>query len=150
MAKTDIFQFDKNIPPELLPRIKALVIPLVKLIPKWCQVLEISYCAYPVANDKPEGINAASSISYEYREGFVKFYPSFFQHEPEDQQDICVHEFVHLSSSVMYDYAKQELARLLEGEENKKYKAAVMAEFENRMESATQDMCWIIRGLMNG
>ena len=143
------FQFDKNIPPELLPRITELVTPLSVLVPKWCQLVEISYCAYPVTNDKEESINADASISYDYREAYIKFYPSFFQHEPEDQKDICVHEFIHLSNSVAVDYAMKELRRLLSGDENKNYRESVMAQFTDHIESATQDMCWIIRGLMN-
>lgn len=149
MKATDIFQFDKNIPPELLPRIKALVTPLACLVPKWCQVVEINYCGYPVANDTEENTNARASISYDYREGYIKVYPSFFEHTPEDQEDICVHEFVHLSNSIAVDYAMGELLRLLAGDENKNYRESVMAQFTNHIESTTQDMCWIVRGLMN-
>jgi len=135
------FHFDINIPAEVLPAIKKVLLPLDWMLPGWAQHCFIHYCI-----DDEDGHTASADVSYEYRFIHVNLYPQWLTLDEEYRIETLVHELIHSMTMILFSYTEQTVQALTKDQEL--LKEAILEEMKNRHESMTQDLTWVIRGLM--
>jgi len=122
-------------PIKVKQEITNLLKPYQWLIPGWCQRVHIMY--NPLGNE--EGVLLTCVNRYDYREVIITFFPLFFTNR-EDKDEDLLHELLHVFVSVITDYAKDCLNRLVPADEAPKFRETLFEELRIREESFVQDL----------
>lgn len=138
------YQYEPNIPAEILPSIKANLERLQFLIPAWCNLVYVYYETSPNNKNLSEGAVTSSSCSYSYRTGCIYFHPSYFNDNEGERVNTCIHELMHLSVNILADYVGNEVDRLLPDADNP-HRKSVMDGIEERVESVVCDLTHILQ-----
>lgn len=138
---------------EIPPEIQAALEPLLEryrcLVPGWCERVNISYWPTP-----PEGAETAVAdcrSKPDYRNASIRFFPAFFDYNPDQRHLDSVHEFIHISINPLYDYACHTIQELFKSDALKGQDIAknlILEGLRHHIESATSDLQKIVCALM--
>ncbi len=137
------FKFDKNIPAEILPSIKKNLLALEYLIPAWCHEVTVNYIADVDYQAVMDGAKADCLIRYQYRKGVMNFYPEYVVDDEAGRMNSCIHEVLHLTLNILYDYGRGEMKNLTR--DNNDLRKHILDEFEARLESVVCDLTHILQ-----
>jgi hypothetical protein len=138
------FECDAAIPPEIGRELFAILEPLEWLLPPWCYRCGIYWCSDANNPSAQEGASISASVDYEYRHMSLTFYPGYFDASPTDRRMSVIHDLLHCITSILADYVRDEIKRLIPEDEAPKYRGAVLDELCRRHEAMTQDLARMI------
>jgi hypothetical protein len=120
--------------------IEKYLMPYIWLVPSWCQKLVINL--YPVSEN---GGNAIETTTYyDYRWIKVNFYSSWLSERPEVKQEHIVHDLLHGFTSIVVDYAIDQIDNLCPESEAEKFNRSMKKQLSILCESMTQDLAFAI------
>jgi hypothetical protein len=133
-----VFLFKASIPAEVRETVHAAFLECSWLVPGWCQRVYVSW-------DGNGHSEAALSINvdYECRWAWVDVYPAWLNSGPQIRRENVIHELLHISLNVLWDYARETIETLLK-EEAPRFHTVADKELRTRLESATQDLAFLI------
>ena len=143
------FHYLGEMPPEVRPAIEKQLEPLAVLLPGWVQKVNVFWCADPDNEDYQAGAAIWANASYDYRVLSLTFTPLWLESNTEARRDMTIHDVLHAITSVLADYARAEIQRLLPADEAPKYKSAILDELTTRHESMTQDLAFVVGKLLD-
>lgn len=106
------------------------------LFPSWAQMIYVYF------NDAGDGKSTTieCQASYAYRFFSMTFDPSFLAQKEDEHKTQMIHEILHASASVMADWARDTIKRLVPESEAAKFQEQLLDELRQRHESFVQDL----------
>jgi len=133
--------FNKNIEEINKVEIEKYLKPFIWLIPNWCQKLVINL--YPMSDDYPQNA-LETTVYYDYRWIKINFYSGWLTERDEVKQEHIVHDLLHGFTSIVVDYALEQIDNLCPASEAEKFNRSMKAQLNILCESMTQDLAFAI------
>jgi len=141
--KVGRFLFLLDWPTELLPVVVECAREFEWLLPPWCHVATVTWDAN--YDDGP----IRASIVADYRRFRITVAPRFFDQVERERRCLFLHEVLHAHNLLVFDWAREQIERLLCEDENQKYRETLIGTLRERNEQATQDLVFCLAQKLN-
>jgi hypothetical protein len=133
--------FNKNIEPKNKEEIEKFLLPWIWLVPNWCQKIVINL--YPVSENSPNN-GIETTTHYEYRWIKIDFFSGWLTERDDVKQEHIVHDLLHGFTSIVVDYATEQIDNLCPPNEAEKFNRSMKTQMSILCESMTQDLAFAI------
>lgn len=126
----------RDVPDMARQIIEPLIDRYEALFPTWAQLIYVHY------GNAGDGNSATIECrcDYSYRFFSMTFDPGFLAQSEEEHRTQIIHEILHASSSVLADWARDAIKRLVPESEAPKFQETLIEELRQRHESFVQDL----------